>query len=185
MQVRDVFGSWSFNTAAGAATGVSDEFAAPILSATVAAPGGYAVGYSVLAPGCPTGGGAPGGQCVTSGINFRADGGTGSTRNFRAVQPLSVTLPIFNRVELYGLNSVNEWVFIQRCEVPTAPGSINTSGSQACVNGAGTFTGSDNGLERYWVFSFTNIATLPAGYTQFRALGVNASGFGLFSTRQP
>lgn len=183
VQVRDVFGSWSFNSVAGAATGVSAEFISPILPATVAAPGAYTVGYSVVAPGCPAGNGAPGGPCVTSGINFRADGGAGTTRNFRAVQPLSVTLPVFTRVELYALNGAGEWVFVQRCTVPS---SIAPNGSAAC--GGGTVTGSDNGLERYWVYSFTSIPVLPAASFPapvFRAVGVNAAGFGLFSTPQP
>jgi hypothetical protein len=180
VQVRDVFGSWIFNTVPSATTGVSAEFVSPILPATVAAPGGYTIGYTATAPGCPQWGGAPGNQCVTSGINFRADGApSASTRNFRMTQPLSVTLPIFNRIELYGLNAAGEWVFIQRC---TVPGSITPSGGpQSC--GAGTITGTDNGLERYWVVSFTGIPT--TNFTQFRALGVNGSGFGLFSTRQP
>jgi len=179
VQVRDVFGSWIFNTTASATTGVSAEFVSPILPATVAAGANYTVGYSVIAPGCPQWGGAPGGPCVTSGINFRQDGApAAATRNFRAVQNLSITLPIFSRVELYGLNAASEWVFIQRCTVPS---SVPTFGSTGC--GGGTITGSDNGLERYWVFSFTSIPT--TGFTQFRALGVNAAGNGLFSTRQP
>jgi hypothetical protein len=43
--------------------------------------------------------------------------------------------------------------------------------------------GTDNGNERYWIYSFTSVAS--AGFTAFRALGVDGSGFGLFSTRQP
>jgi uncharacterized protein YjdB len=181
VQVRDVFGSWSFNSTAGAATGVSAEFVSPILPATVASGTLYTVGYTVIAPGCPQGGGAPGGPCVTSGINWRADGGTGTTRAFRAVQPLSVTLPVFTRVELFGLNAAGEWVFIQRC---TVPASVPTSGSISCGPNS-TITGSDNGLERYWVFSFTNPVIGGATFTQYRALGVNAGGNGLFSTRTP
>jgi hypothetical protein len=184
VQVRDVFGSWIFNSVASAVTGVSAEFASPILSATVAAPGGYQVTYAAMPPGCPTGGGPPGGLCVTGGvndINFRMDGApSAAVRNFRAVQALSITIPIFTRVELYGLNAAGEWVFIQRCGVPSP---IPPAGTLACTNGAGTVTGTDNGLERYWVYSFTSIPT--AGFSQFRALGVNAAGFGLFSTRQP
>ena len=66
-------------------------------------------------------------------------------------------------------------MFIQRIVVPAV---VPTFGSIATAGG--TITGSDNGLERYWVYSFTAI---PAtGYTSFRALGVNSSGFGLFST---
>ncbi|MBV6521182.1 MAG: hypothetical protein MNPFHGCM_01309 [Gemmatimonadaceae bacterium] len=182
-QVRDVFGSWSYNATAGAATGVSAEYMHVILPNSVDAPGLYTVGYSALPPGCPTGGGAPGGLCVTSGVNFRADGGTGSTRNFRAVQPLSVTLPLFTRVELYGLNAASEWVFIQRCTVPSP--IVPNVGPQACVDGGGTVNGTDNGLERYWVFSFTSIPATPPVFSQYRALGVNGSGFGLFSTVQP
>ncbi|MGQ0766050.1 MAG: beta strand repeat-containing protein [Gemmatimonadota bacterium] len=183
VQVRDVFGSWIFNQTAGPAFGVATEFASPILSSTVAAPGGYSVTYSVVGPGCPQGGAGVGGPCVTGGVNFRHDGGTGTVRNFRAVEALSVTLPIFVRVELYGLNAAGEWVFIQRCAVPStiAP----NVGPQACTTGGGTVTGTDNGLERYWVYSFTGIPTLPAGFTSFRALGVNSQGFGLFSTIQP
>jgi hypothetical protein len=183
VQVRDVFGSWIFNTVAGAATGVSAEFVSPILPATVAAPGSYSVSYYVpSAPGgCPTGGGATaiGNPCVNTGINFRQDGGTGTTRNFRAVEGLSTTLPTFTRVDLFGLNAAGEWVFIQRCTVPAA--ILPNTGAQAC--GAGTVTGTDNGLERYWVYSFTSIPT--AGFTKFRAIGVNSSGFGLASTVQP
>jgi hypothetical protein len=177
VQVRDVFGSFINNTTAGAATGVSANFASPILSATVPAPGSYFVTYdgSVL---CPQGG-VVGGACVIGGINFRADGISGSTYNYRATEPLSVTLPIFTRVDLFGLNALNQWVFIQRCTIP-ATISPNT-GAQGC--GGGTVTGTDNGLERYWVYSFTSVPV--TGFTEFRALGVNSSGFGLFSTVQP
>jgi hypothetical protein len=205
VQVRDVFGSWAFNSVAGAATGVSAEFVSPILPATVAAPGGYAVAYAVTPPGCPAGGGAPGGPCVTgpaTSINFRADGPTpavAGVRDFRAVQPFSVTLPVFTRVELYALRMLDlapvdgvgdtpaEWVFIQRCLVPSP--IIPGGGAQACTNGTGTVTGTDNGLERYWVYRFTGIPALPALHfgaaPTLRALGVNAAGFGLFSSPQP
>src|SRR3972149_5559249 len=74
VQVRDVFGSWIFNNTAGAAFGVSAEFTSPILSATVATPGLYTVGYTAIAPGCPQWGGVTGAPCVTSGLNFRNDG---------------------------------------------------------------------------------------------------------------
>lgn len=183
VKVRDVFGSWIFNDTSSVITGVATEFNTPILSATVAAPGSYGVTYSVVPPGCPQGGAGIGGPCVTGGVNFRHDGGTGTTRNFRAVEALSVTLPTFVRVELYGLNARGEWVFIQRCAVPST--ILPNVGPQACGNGAGTVTGTDNGLERYWVYSFTGIPTLPTGYTSFRALGVSSSGFGMFSTIQP
>ncbi|HLG05758.1 MAG TPA: hypothetical protein VI383_06390, partial [Gemmatimonadales bacterium] len=184
---RDVFGSWVFNTVAGALTGVAPEFVTPILPATVAAPGSYAVAYSLLPPGCPQGGGVPGGACVTGGVNFRADpGATAGTKPFRAVEALSVTLPVFTRVELYALKVVvgdTNWVFVQRCAVPAV---VATFGATPCTGGGGTITGSDNGLERYWVFSFTGVPALPAASfgapVTFRALGVNAAGFGLFST---
>jgi hypothetical protein len=176
VQVRNVFGSWIFNQTAGANFGVSAEFTSPILSATVAAPGGYTVGYTVMAPGCPQWGQVLLGPCVTSGVNFRNDGvATATVKNFRAVENLSVTLPTFTRVELYGLNAANEWVFIQRITVPAtiSPNTIVTTAG-------GTILGTDNGLERYWVYSFTGI---PAnGFTSYRALGVNAAGNGLFST---
>ena len=189
VQVRDVFGSWIFNTIPGAITGVAPEFVTPILPATVAAPGSYAVAYSVLAPGCPRGGGAPGGTCVTGGVNWRSDpGGSAAVKPFRAVEPLSVTLPIWTRVELYALKVVvgdTNWVFIQRC---TVPGVVPPFGVTACTGGGGTITGSDNGLERYWVFTFTGVPALPVAAfgaaPTFRALGVNAAGFGLFSSRQ-
>jgi hypothetical protein len=183
VQVRDVFGSWIFNTTASAVTGVSAEFTSPILPATVAAPGAYGVTYGVIAPGCPQGGGAPGGPCVIGGLNFRQDGSpSASVRNFRATEALSTTLPTFTRVELYWLDpATGAWVFVQRCNVPAT--IVPNNGAQACTNGGGTVNGTDNGLERYWVYSFTGIPALPA--SQFRALGVNASGFGLFSTVQP
>ena len=158
---------------------------AMILPATVATPGSYTVTY--YNPGvtlsCPAGGAVQAvntTSCVNTGVNFRADGISGSTYSYRAVQSLSTTLPIFTRVELFGLNAANEWVFIQRCAVP---GSIPTNTTVSCTNGAGTVTGSDNGLERYWVYAFTNV---PAtGFTEFRAVGVNSGGVGLFSTVQP
>jgi hypothetical protein len=176
VQVRDVFGSFISNTTAGATTGVSALFVSPILAATVAAPGGFSVTYdgSVL---CPQGG-VVGGACVTGGVNFRADGITGSTYSYRAVEPLSVTLPIFTRVDLFGLNAANQWVFIQRCTVPVT--IIPNTGAQGCVGG--TVNGTDNGLERYWVYAFTSV---PGGFTEYRALGVDSNGFGLFSTVQP
>jgi hypothetical protein len=177
VQVRDVFGSFIKNTTAGANTGVSAQLSSPILSATVPAPGGYSVTYDATAL-CPQGG-VVGGACVIAGINFRADGIAGSTYNFRATEPLSTSLPTFVRVDLFGLNASNQWVFIQRCTVPASI-SPNT-GAQGC--GGGTVTGTDNGLERYWEYSFTSVPT--TGFTEFRALGVNASGFGLFSTVQP
>lgn len=177
VQVRDVFGSFINNTTAGAATGVSANFASPILSATVPAPGAYSVTYDTLAL-CPQGG-VVGGKCVIGGINFRADGTDSAFAAFRATQALSITLPIFVRVDLFGLNASNQWVFIARCTIPAAI-SPNT-GAQGC--GGGTVTGTDNGLERYWVFAFTSVPI--TGYSEFRALGVDSNGFGLFSTVEP
>jgi len=186
VQVRDVFGSWIFNVTAGAATGVSAEFVSPILPNTVAAPGGYTVSYfnAGASTSCPQGGAVQPANtvtCVNGGVNFRAEPtlSSATTKVFRSTESLSTTLPIFTRVDLFGLNAANEWVFIQRCTVPST--IIPNSGSQSC--GLATVAGTDNGNERYWIYSFTSVAS--AGFTQFRALGVNGSGFGLFSTRQP
>jgi uncharacterized protein YjdB len=186
VQVRDVFGSWIFNTVAGAATGVSAEFVSPLLPNTVAAPGGYSVSYfnAGALTSCPQGGVvqlANTTSCVQSGVNFRAEPtlSSAAVKVFRSTESFSTTLPIFKRVDLFGLNAANEWVFIQRCTVPVT--IIPNSGSQSC--GSATVAGTDNGNERYWIYSFTGVAS--AGFTQFRALGVNGSGFGLFSTREP
>ena len=186
VQVRDVFGSWIFNTVASATTGVSAEFVSALLPATVAAPGGYAVTYynAGAATSCPQGGAVQPVNtvsCVSTGVNFRAEPtlSSASVKVFRSTESLSTTLPIFTRVDLFGLNAAGEWVFIQRCAVPAT--IIPNSGAQSC--GIATVAGTDNGNERYWLYSFSSVAS--AGFTQFRALGVNASGFGLFSTRQP
>jgi hypothetical protein len=172
--VRDVYGSSKNNWFPSLVTGVSDELTSPLLSATIPAVGTYSVTYDA-STNCPAGG-VVGGPCVTSGINFRADGIAGSTYSYRAVQDMSVTLPLFTRVDLFGLNGDDEWEFIQRI---TVPASVPTNGTIAA--GAGTITGSDNSFERYWVYAFTNV---PAGYSAYRALGVNAAGHGLFSTVQ-
>jgi hypothetical protein len=172
--VRDVFGSFVPNTTPGAATGVSAELASPILSGTVPAVGTWSVGYDATA-NCPQGG-VPGGNCVTSGINFRADGISGSTYSYRATQDFNITLPMFTRADLFGLNAAGEWQFIQRITVPATP---PTSGTFAA--GAGTMTGFDNSFERYWIYNFTSV---PAGFAAYRALGVNGSGHGLFSNSQ-
>jgi uncharacterized protein YjdB len=195
VQVRDVFGSWVFNDNPGSATtGVAAEFISPVLSATVAAPGGYSVTYSTPILGATTSC-AEGGQtqpagsasCVATGINFRADInlsvsqvalGTPGLKVYRASETLSNTLPLFTRVELYGRNALGQWVFVSRIVVPnpvlTGAGCPSSSGSVV----AGTVVGCDNGNERYWFYSFT----APAGFTAFRAIGVNAAGFGLAST---
>jgi len=186
VQVRDVFGSWIFNTVASATTGVSAEFISPLLPNSIDAPNGYSVAYynAGALTSCPQGGAVQGVNtvsCVTTGVNFRAEPSlsSASVKVFRSTESLSITLPIFTRVDLFGLNAAGEWVFIQRCAVP--PTIIPNSGSQSC--GSASVTGTDNGNERYWLYTFTSVAS--AGFTQFRALGVNGSGFGLFSTRQP
>ena len=213
VQVRDVFGSWIFNSIPGAATGVSAELASPILSSSVAPGTNYAVYYGVAGAttSCPQGGVVqPAGTqtCVVAGpagttsLNWRAEptlGTAGSIETFRATEPLSTTLPLFTRVDLYGLNAAGEWVFIMRCAVP--PAILPNTGAQPCapfftpVQPAppappipgffqGTVTGTDNGNERYWIYQFQNVSggTL---FTQYRALGVNSAGNGIFSTRQP
>lgn len=178
--VRDVWGSFAGNivpwNVPGRQTGVSAEFASPILSATVPATGAYTVTYngSVLC----LAGGTLNGPCVIGGVNWRNFGTTATTRTFRATEAFSTTLPVFTRVDLFGLNAAGEWVYIQRITVPAV---VPTSGVTAA--GAGTITGSDNGLERYWDYTFTGLVT--TGFTQFRALGVNAAGHALFSTRMP
>ncbi len=164
VQVRDVFGSWIFNTTAGAATGVSPEFVSPILPATVATPGGYAVTYfnaRSASTSCPQGGTvqpANTTSCVNTGVNWRAEPSLSTpatTEVFRSTEALSTTLPIFTRVDLYGLNAASEWVFIQRCTVPGT--IIPNSGAQGC--GGGTVTGTDNGNERYWLYTFSTIGS--------------------------
>jgi hypothetical protein len=173
--VRDVFGSFVPNTAPGATTGVSAELASPILSATVPAVGVWTVTYDGFSTSCPQGG-VPGGECVIGGINFRADGIAGSTYSYRATQDFNITLPMFTRADLFGLNAAGEWQFIQRITVPASP---PTSGTFAA--GAGTMTGFDNSFERYWIYNFTSV---PAGFSLYRAVGVNASGHGLMSDGQ-
>jgi hypothetical protein len=186
VRVRDVFGSFVFNTTPGAAFGVSTDLANPILSATVL-PG--ALGYTPFTvaydgtTSCPQGGNING-ACVigTNSINFRGDvtlssGAGAGVKVFRATEALSRTLPIFTRVDLFGLSGT-EWVFIARITVPT-PVSVGASCAAAVV--PGTVQGCDNGFERYWLYSFT----APAGFTQYRALGVNTAGNGLFSTVLP
>lgn len=172
--LRDVFGSFAANFTPGAQTGVGTEFASPILSATVPATATYSTTYDASA-NCPAGG-VVGGPCVIGGINWRAFGVSGSTYSYRATQSLSVTLPIFSRIDLFGLNANGEWVYLQRIAVPA---SISTSGTTTVAGG--TITGSDNGFERYWTFAFTSV---PTGYTAYRALGVNSTGHGLFSNNQ-
>lgn len=173
--VRDVFGSFVNNFVSGPLFGVSNELASPILSATVPAVGFYSVTYNA-STSCQAGG-ILGGPCVIAGINFRDFAATASTRTYRATEAFSTTLPVFTRVDLFGLNAVGQWVYIQRIIVPAV---VPVSGTIAA--GAGTITGSDNGLERFWDYQFTSV---PTGFTQYRALGVNGSGYGLFSTRQP
>jgi hypothetical protein len=188
VQVRDVFGSFVFNTTAGAATGVSAEFVSPILPATVAAPGSYAVTYynAGATTSCPQGGAVQPvntTSCVSTGINFRAEPtlSSATVKTFRATESLSTTLPVFTRVDLFGLNAAGEWVFIQRCAVPST--IVPNSGAQGCVSG--TVAGTDNGNERYWIYSFTSVPGAGTLFTQFRAIGVSSAGFGLASTRQP
>lgn len=178
--VRDVYGSFVDNIQPWnipmRQTGVSAEFASPILSATVPAGSRYSVTYD--ASTICLAGGTLNGPCVQAGINWRNFGGTGSTRTFRATQDNSTTLPIFTRVDLFGLNAAGEWRYIQRITVPAI---VPTN--SVIPAGAGTILGTDNGGERYWDYSFTNVSV--TGFTQFRALGVNATGAGLFSARQP
>jgi hypothetical protein len=187
VQVRDVFGSWIFNTTNSAVTGVSDEFVSPILSATVTPPV-TTYGVSYINPGlgqsCPAGGAvqAPNTtSCVTgnSSINFRADAflTTAGTKVFRATEALSRSLPIFGRVDLFGLNAQQQWVFIARIVVPN-PVAVGASCPAAAPTSTGV-VGCDNGLERYWLFTFTGV---PATFTEYRAIGVDANGSGLAST---
>ncbi len=183
VQVRDVFGSWVFNDNAGSATtGVSAEFISPVLSATVAAPGGYSVSYfnAGLTTSCPQGGAVQPANtttCVSSGINFRGDlfYSTAGTKVYRATQALSNTLPIFTRVEVYGLNALGQWVFVSRINVPA---TIATGAGCPVSTPPIGVVGCDNGNERYWFYTFSSVA----GFTTYRAIGVNASGFGLAST---
>jgi len=187
VQVRDVFGSWIFNTTASAVTGVSNEFVSPILSATVTPPvTTYSVQYfdPGLGQSCPAGGAVqPAGSptCVTgnSSINFRADNflTSGSTKVFRATEALSRSLPIFTRVDLFGLNAQQQWVFIARIVVPN-PVSVGAACPAAAPGSTGV-VGCDNGLERYWLYTFTGV---PATFTEYRAIGVDANGSGLAST---
>ena len=187
VQVRDVFGSWIFNTTASAVTGVSNEFVSPILSATVTPPvTTYAAQYfdPGLGQSCPAGGAvqAPGSPtCITgnSSINFRADNflTSGSTKVFRATEALSRSLPIFSRVDLFGLNAQQQWVFIARIVVPN-PVSVGAA-CPATTPGSTGVVGCDNGLERYWLYTFTNV---PGGFTEYRAIGVDSNGSGLAST---
>ncbi|MGH7524286.1 MAG: hypothetical protein ACREK8_08275, partial [Gemmatimonadales bacterium] len=188
VQVRDVFGSWIFNTSASAVTGVSGEFVSPILSATVQTPvTTFGVSYydPTLGQSCPAGGqvqpaGSP--TCVTgnSSINFRADNflSSGSTKVFRAVEALSRSLPIFTRVDLFGLNAQQQWVFIARIVVPN-PVSVGAACPATTPTSTGV-VGCDNGLERYWLYTFTSVPGAP--FTQYRAIGVDANGSGLAST---
>ena len=107
-----------------------------------------------------------------------------TTKVFRATQALSNTLPVFTRVELYGRNALNQWVFMSRITVPQGIGAIPVSaGCPATAAGltVGSVQGCDNGNERYWFFTFSS-AGAPATFTAFRAIGVNSSGFGLAST---
>ncbi len=166
--VRDVFGSFAGNITPGAATGVSAELASPILSATVPTPGFYTVGYDASTNCAP--GGVPGGACVTTGINFRYFSTSGTTRTFRATQDQSITTPMFTMVELWGLNAAGEWEYISRCTV------VQSGTSFSCA-GTGSILGQDNGFERLWDFTLTG----ATGYSAYRAMGLNASGFGLFS----
>jgi hypothetical protein len=135
---------------------------------------------------CPQGGAVQPANtvsCVWSGVNWRAEptlSTPATTEVFRSTESFSQTLPIFTRVDLFGLNAAGEWVFIVRCQVPST--IIPNAGSQGCGLGA-TVAGTDNGNERYWLYTFGTIGS--AGFTQFRAIGVNSSGFGLASTRQP
>jgi hypothetical protein len=187
VQVRDVFGSWIFNTTAGGQTGVSNEFVSPILSATVTAPvTTYGVSYfnPGLGQSCPAGGAVQPGNtvsCVTgnSSINFRADAflTTAGTKVFRATEALSRSLPIFTRADLFGLNAQQQWVFIARINVPN-PVAVSASCPAAAPGSTGV-VGCDNGLERYWLYTFTSV---PAGFTEYRAIGVDANGSGLAST---
>ncbi len=175
VNVRDVFGSFASNYIPGANTGVSTEFVSPILSATVPAVGSYSVTYDATVNCTP--GGVLGGPCVQAGINFRAFGSTATTKTFRATQDNSTTLPVFTRVDLFGLNAAGEWVYIQRIVVPAiVPTNVTIT------TAGGTIIGTDNAFERFWTYTFTAV---PTGFTQYRALGVNAPGYGLFSTRQP
>lgn len=186
VQVRDVFGSWIFNTTNSGVTGVSDEFVSPILSATVQTPG-TTYGVSYYNPGggksCPAGGAvqpANSTSCLQSGINFRADNQltSGTTKVFRATEVLSQSLPTFDRVDLFGLNAQNQWVFISRIVVPN-PVSVGAACPATAPSTQGV-VGCDNGLERYWLYTFTGVPGAP--FTQYRAIGVNASGSGLAST---
>jgi uncharacterized protein YjdB len=189
VQVRDVFGSWIFNTTASPVTGVSDEFVSPILSATVQTPV-TTFGVSYVDPGngqaCPAGGAvqaAGSATCVSGGINFRADGfySTASTKVFRATEPFSESLPTFDRVDLFGLNAQQQWVFIARITVPN-PISVGASCPAVAPSTTGV-VGCDNGLERYWLYTFTSVPGLP--FTEYRAIGVDANGSGLASTINP
>ncbi len=188
VQVRDVFGSWIFNTTASAVTGVSDEFVSPILSATVQTPA-TTYGVSYYDPGaghaCPAGGAvqAPGSPtCVGGGLNFRADNTltTAGTKVFRATEVLSQSLPTFDRVDLFGLNAQQQWVFLARIVVPN-PVSVGAA-CPASTPGTQGVVGCDNGFERYWLYTFTSV---PAGFTEYRAIGVDANGSGLASTVHP
>lgn len=195
VKVRDVFGSWFYNTLTATAadsTGVSVENTQallPLSTPTVGA--GFDVTYAAVnGGGCPAGGAATAAgsaTCVSSGINWRSHGIIGDpTAKFRAVQPLSQTTPVFKRVELYRLDSNNQWVYQAACDVP---GSISPSVSTTCtVSSVGTITGSDNGRERYWDFAFSKANLgVPTGANYFpapvyRAIGIDANGQGLFST---
>ncbi|HEY4099800.1 MAG TPA: Ig-like domain-containing protein [Gemmatimonadales bacterium] len=187
VQVRDVFGSWIFNTVASPVTGVSNEFVSPILSATVTPPvTTYGVSYTTggALSSCPAGGAVqPAGSstCVTgsNSINFRADNNltSGSTKVFRATEALSRSLPIFGRVDLFGLNAQQQWVFIARIVVPN-PVAVSASCPAATPSSTGV-VGCDNGLERYWLYTFAGV---PAGFTEYRAIGVDSHGSGLAST---
>ncbi|HEY4319547.1 MAG TPA: Ig-like domain-containing protein [Gemmatimonadales bacterium] len=191
VQVRDVFGSWIFNTVSSTvathATGVSDEFVSPILSATVdtsrIANTSYGVTYfdPGLGQSCPMGGAVqPAGTatCVSGGINFRADNTltTAGTKVFRATERLSNTLPIFGRVDLFGLNAQFQWVFIGRITVPATVLGASCPAGTPTTQGV---VGCDNGLERYWLYTFTSV---PAGFSEYRAIGVDGVGSGLAST---
>ncbi len=77
------------------------------------------------------------------------------------------------------LTRSGQWVYIQRISVPAiVPTNVTIT------TAGGTIIGTDNGAERYWDYRFTAIPGTPV-YTQYRALGVNAAGVGLFATRQP
>lgn len=189
VQVRDVFGSWVFNDNAGSATtGVATEVAPVILSSTVPTPGSFGVTYynASTTSSCPAGGATQLANtitCVSTGINWRADLflTSGTTKVYRASETLSNALPLFTRVEMYGLNALGQWVFVSRINVPQGLNAIPVGACPATTANlaVGTVQGCDNGFERYWFFTFSSSG---AAFSAYRAIGVNGSGFGLAST---